>query len=124
MSNCGKRRQAEPGVLVAGVEVVEDDVEPGEPLVGVLRRVVDAMVVIPQGAERFPDVAVGRAEFGGVEAGARHRVEVVVELADAEETCEHRVAGTAVAVRRAVEVVQMRRDFGHCRIRGCRSPTR
>jgi hypothetical protein len=39
----------EPGSLVAGVELIEQQEESGQPFVGILRGEVHAMVVVPQG---------------------------------------------------------------------------
>jgi len=64
----GERRQVVPGVLIAGVEVVEQDVRADESLVHVLGRESLAMIVVPQGTECFVDVTVGRL-VGRQEAG-------------------------------------------------------
>src|SRR4051794_6679978 len=53
-------RQVQPRGLVAGVVPVEDHGRPDQALVGVLGGVVDAVVVVPQEAERLLHVAVGR----------------------------------------------------------------
>ncbi len=100
-----ERGQAEARGLVAGVELVEEDVGPGETLVGVFRRVVDAVVVIPQRVHRFFEVA--RAGVRRVDAGVDVRVVVVVELA-----ALHEEAGEAVTFGRRVPVVQVGRDGG------------
>src|SRR6202041_1459321 len=55
-----KARQMEPGLFVAGIELVEQAVETNQTLVGILRGKVHAVVVIPQSAQRFIDVAVRR----------------------------------------------------------------
>ena len=44
----GEAREMEAGRFVAGVELVEEQVEPRQPLVDVLRGEVDAVVVIPE----------------------------------------------------------------------------
>src|SRR5262249_47270807 len=44
-------RQVEAGQLVAGVELVEDQVEAEQPLVDVRAGVVDAVVVVPERAQ-------------------------------------------------------------------------
>src|SRR5262249_25048237 len=91
----GDAGQAESGELVARVELVVKKVETGEPLVDILGREIDAVVVVPERAERFVDVAVGRMRRG--EASEHVRVVVVVELAPPEE-----VARKAVALGRRV----------------------
>src|SRR5262249_56215318 len=55
----GKAREPEAGLLVAGVEGVEEELEAEEPLVDVLRRVLDAVVVVPERALRLEDPLPG-----------------------------------------------------------------
>src|SRR5262249_20861268 len=42
--------QVEAGALISGVELIEDVEEAFQALVGILRRVIDAMIVIPERA--------------------------------------------------------------------------
>ena len=49
--------QSKARVFVTSVEFVEENVGACETLVRILRRVVDAMIVIPQGVHRFFDIA-------------------------------------------------------------------
>src|SRR5205814_9938520 len=51
-------REPEAGVLVARVELVEEELEAEQPLVDVLRRVPDAVVVVP-GAARGRENTLG-----------------------------------------------------------------
>ena len=50
-------RQAQSRGFVAGVEVVEQDVGTSHPLVDVLRREIDGMIMIPEGPELLGGVA-------------------------------------------------------------------
>src|SRR5205814_8528125 len=45
-----KAREPEAGMLVARVELVEEELEAEQPLVHVLRRVFDTVVVVPERA--------------------------------------------------------------------------
>src|SRR6266705_802449 len=74
-------------------------------LVGVFGGVVNAMVVVPQSAQRLIDVAVGLMVGG---KSGLLRGEVVVEVLSAEEPS----ARAAIALRGSMEVVQVR---GHLR---------
>src|SRR5438309_1036129 len=93
----------EAGILVAGVVIIEEEVEPGQALVDVLRVEVHAMVVVPECAHRFVDVAGARV--GRVNARQDVRVMLVVEVPALE-----KVARVAVALRRRVTVVQVSAD--------------
>jgi len=97
--------QAEARGLIPRVELVEYEVEAFQPLVSILRGVVYAVIVVPQRAQGFIDVAVRL--MVGSEPGLLRR-EVVIEVLPAEEPA----AGTAVALWSGVEVVQVR---GHLR---------
>src|SRR5262249_27887839 len=60
-------RKAEPGCLIAGIEVVVQVIHSGQSLVDVLGREVDAVIVIPERGHRFGYVSVwrvGRSETG------------------------------------------------------------
>src|SRR5206468_2541271 len=103
----GKGREPEAGVLVAGIELVEQELEAEQPLVDVLRRVPDAMIVVPERALGLED-ALARVGIGVVEPGLLHGAEVVVVLPPEEEP-----AGTAVAVGPVVEVVEVGRGLGY-----------
>ena len=50
-------RQTETRVFVTSIEFVEENVGACETFVSVLRRVIDAVVVIPQRMHRFFDIA-------------------------------------------------------------------
>ncbi len=81
---------------------MEEVVHAGESLVDVLRRVVDAMIVVPERVHRLPDVT--GAGMSGVDTSQHVRVVVVVEFtAGVEEAWE------AVRFRRSVSVVQVGR---------------
>src|SRR5438552_8043293 len=107
----GEARQMEAGVLVAGVELVEEEVEPGQPFVDVLRGEVHAVVVVPERAHRLVDVAAGgrvdawRGLVVREDSGQDVRVVLVVEVSALEE-----VARVAIALRRRVTVVQVSAD--------------
>ena len=111
-------RQPKAGGLVASVVFIEHDVETGQTLVDVFGSVGLAVIVVPQGAQRLAHIAIGRARVG--EAGPLHVVVIIVKLARKEESAlgawvlgqraVRRVAGAAIAVRRAVEVVQVGAD--------------
>jgi hypothetical protein len=92
--------QAEARGLVARVILIEQQVEAREALVDILGREVDAVIVIPERAQRLVDVAVG--QMGGIEAGEHVRIILIVILAAREE-----VLGEAVALGRVVGVVQV-----------------
>ena len=97
--------QAETGSLVSSVELVEEQVKALKTFVGVLSRVIDPMIVIPQGAQRLVDVTVW------LMVGGESRLltsEVVIEILSAEKP----TAGTAVAFGGGVEIVQV---GGHLR---------
>ncbi len=77
---------------------MEEVVHAGEPLVDVLRRVVDTMVVVPECVHRLSNVT--RTGMGGIDTGQHVRVVVVVEFtAGVEEAWE------AIRFRRSVSVV-------------------
>src|SRR6185312_10898034 len=96
--------KVEPGAFVASVKLVENKLEAGQPFVRVLRSVVKAVVVIPQSAQGFIDVAIGR--IGGVKAGLLQGV-VIIEILAAKEIA----AGAAIAFRAGMEIVQMCGNF-------------
>src|SRR2546426_1886329 len=97
--------QMEAGGLISGVKLVEQEMEAFQALVGVFSGVVNAVVVIPEGAQGLIDIAVGFK----VEVKSRLlRGEVVIEILSPEEPA----AGPAVAFRSGMEVVQVR---GHLR---------
>ena len=98
--------KAEAGCLVAGVKLIKDQVKPFQALVSILGSVIDAVIVIPQGAQRFVDVTVGLMRRGktGLLCG-----EVVIEILSAEEPS----AGPAITLRRSVEIVQVGRHLRH-----------
>src|SRR5438094_8807935 len=93
----------EPGALIAGVELVEQQKESGQPLVDILRREIHAVVVIPKRAQRFIDVAVGLMVRG--EPCQHIRVVLIIEMAYLKE-----VAGEAIAFRWSMAVVQVSRN--------------
>src|SRR6185295_17700749 len=47
----GETRQAETCRFVAGVELIEQQIEAGQALVDILRREVDAVIVVPERAQ-------------------------------------------------------------------------
>src|SRR5437899_6974533 len=95
----------EAGGLISGVELVEQEMEAFQALVRVFGGVVNAVVVIPEGAQGLIDVAVGFK----VEVKSRLlRGEVVIEILSAEEPA----ARPPVALGSGVEIVQVR---GHLR---------
>src|SRR5438445_10312787 len=94
----------EPGTLISGVELIEEQVEAGQALVDVLGSEIDAVVVVPERAHRLVDVARGRERLGR-EAGQDVWIVLVVEVADLEA-----IDGVAVALRRRVPVVQVGRN--------------
>src|SRR5262245_52922037 len=53
-------RQFESSVFVSSIEFVEENVGAGEAFVSVLRRVIDAVVVIPQRMHRLLNIATLR----------------------------------------------------------------
>src|SRR5262247_1443792 len=75
--------------------------EPGESLVYVLRREIEAMIVVPKGAKRLPWVAI-RGELRVGEPGEHVGIVLVPEEPRIEE-----VAREAVAFRRGVAIVKM-----------------
>ena len=99
----GEAGKAESGGFIAGVEVVEEKVCPDQTLVGILRGMIEAVVVIEERAERFIDVA--GAGMGGENSGEHVRIVLVVEMSSFEE-----VAREAIALRRRVPVVQVGGD--------------
>src|SRR4029077_4819488 len=82
-------RKMEPRAFVAGVELVEQQKEPEQTFVSVLRSKVHAMVVIPQGAERFINVAVGLV--GRVKSSQHVGILLIVEVPDLEEIAREAV---------------------------------
>ena len=96
----------EAAALVAGIKIVEKELEAGHALVHVLRCVVHAVIVIKQRAHGFVDVAIRRVS--GSETGLLQGV-VVVEVLSAEEVA----AWAAIAFRSCVEIVQVSGDFRH-----------
>src|SRR5688572_6181052 len=81
---------------------MEEVVHAGKALVDVLRRVVDAMIVVPERVHRFPDVT--GAGMGGVDTSQHVRVVVIVEFTPRVEE-----AWEAVRFRRSVSVMQVSR---------------
>jgi len=74
----GEAREMEPGTLITGVELIEEQVEAGQALVDVLGSEIDAVVVVPERAHRLVDVARGRERLGR-EAGQDVGIVLVVE---------------------------------------------
>ena len=99
----GEGGQAEARRLVAGVELVEEQVEAGEALVDVLGGEVHAVVVVPERAHGLVDVAV--RPMGRIESGVLVRIVLVVER---DRTRLEEVTRKPVALRGRVTVVQMR----------------
>ena len=92
--------QMEAGGLVARIKLIEQQMEPEQALVGVLRGKVHAVVVIPERAQRFVDVASGCVVR--VEPGQDFRIVLIAEVSSRVE-----IAGVAVTFRRRVPVVQV-----------------
>src|SRR5262249_47188138 len=93
--------QMKPRVFIAGVKLIEEQIVPVKSLVDVLRRMINAVVVIPQRTQRFINVTA--LIFVGGENSSQHIwVVLVIELSPLEE-----IAGVAVAFRGSVTVVQM-----------------
>src|SRR5258708_1061178 len=87
--------------LVSGVELNEQTIETHEALVGVLRCEIHAVVVVPERAQGFIDVAIGPAV--GVESGQNVGIVLVAEL-----PYFIKVTRGAVAFRRTVSIMQLR----------------
>src|SRR5260370_21954530 len=83
----------------AGGKCIKQQINPSQAVVGVLRREIYAMVVIPECAECLIDVS--GAGVGGKNARQNVGIVLIIELARLEE-----VAGKAVTFRRGVAVVQ------------------
>src|SRR5262249_13189175 len=98
----GEAREMEASGLVPRVELVKEEVEPGQALVDVLSGEVDTVIVIPEGAHGFVDVAGGLVI--GEDSSKYVGIVLVIEAVYLEE-----VAGVAVALRRRVAVVKMGR---------------
>ena len=96
--------QMEAGAFIAGVELVEHELEAHQALVRVLGGVFDAVIVIPQGAQGLPYVAV-RLKVKG--KSCLLRGVVVIKVLPTEEPA----TGPAVALRSRVEVVQVGRHL-------------
>src|SRR5213075_1215673 len=90
VAGIGDARESESGGLVAGVEAVEQAVEPRQALVDILRCEVDAVIVVPERAERLVGIAVRRMRRA--EPGERVGIVVVVELAGRKEVARKAVA--------------------------------
>ena len=101
-------------MLVARVEVVEKQVKPRQAAIDVRSGEIHRVIMVKQGAQglaRIADAAVA------VQAGIDVRIEMVLELP---RRCQGRsglsravvIAGEAVALRRRMQVVQMRADLG------------
>src|SRR5712691_6013975 len=101
-----KARKMKAGAFIAGVELVEQAIETQQALVRVLRGKVDAVIVIPQCAQSFVDVA-SRCVVR-VESCQHIRIVLIAEVPNAVE-----VAGVAVAFRRGMPIVKMRGNRGN-----------
>src|SRR5437867_4962217 len=95
----------EPGALVPGVQIVAEKDKAGEPLVDVLRGEIHAVVVVPEGAQAFPDIALWR--MGAVGPSQRIGVVLVIILPPLK-----KVTGEAVALRWGMSIVHVGRDRG------------
>src|SRR5439155_9391255 len=94
--------QAEARPFIPGVELVEHELESVQSFVGVLRRVIDAMVVVPHGAQRLVDVA--ERLMVGSEARLVRRVVVMKILFSGDSSEVSTVAfGSAVDLLQAAE---------------------
>src|SRR5262245_22686055 len=102
----GDGRKTEPRRLIARVEVVVQNIHPGQSLVDILRREVHAVIVVPQRAHRFVYVASQRV--GRSEPRQHVWIVLVVEEGTGKLGMWEEVARKTVAVRRRVAVVQVR----------------
>src|ERR1700675_3580739 len=96
----------ETRAFIACIELVEQQVERFQALVNVRRREVYAVIVIPQRAHTFIDVAAGSL-VGGEYACQLIRVVLVIPMPSLE-----KVTREPVTFRRRVAVVKMRGDRG------------
>src|SRR5438132_7895339 len=95
--------------LVARVELIEEQVEPGQPLVNVLGGAALRVVVVPERAHRLLDVTIGRVSAG--EAGQDVGIVLVIVERGGEVPVGKGVTGEAVTFRRSVGVVEVRRGL-------------
>src|SRR5580658_3693870 len=98
--------QMETRFFIAGVKFVEEAIKAYQPLVSVLRREVHAMIVVPQRAQSFVNISVGRIRRA--ESGQHVRVILVAVVPDT-----IKIAGVSVAFRWIVGIVKMGRYRRH-----------
>ncbi len=101
-----KARKMKAGAFIAGVELVEQAIETQQALVRVLRSEIHPVIVIPQGAQGFIDVAVGCVVR--VESRQHIRIVLIAEVPNAVE-----VARVAVAFRRGMAIVKVGGNRGN-----------
>src|SRR5713101_9667275 len=91
--------------LVTCVEIVEEQVVPYKPLISVLRGKTYTMVGIPEGAQRFVDVAGAR--MSREYACVLHRIVLVIPVQGTDVLTQKKVAGKTVALRWCVAIMKV-----------------
>src|SRR5262245_58765083 len=93
---------------MSGIELIKQQVKPCQSFVNILGSEVHAMIVVPERAQRFINIA---GSGMGRENSSQHiGIMLVIELADFK-----KVARKAVAFRGGVSVVQVRSNRGYAK---------